>query len=381
MLYKQEYNVRQGTLPLGRQERPMNEIYRQKRRPQEQQNGRGRLAMLESEQKEIDPWAECVLAQNFEYIMEKLDCNTRKRPRRNVVDDGRKRFMALADLFARRLERAKRGKFTFLLVGRTEAGRMGPVNALLGEDVVTGDEPVPDMVRVTTYEREVAGIKFSIVDTPGFCDILVEDVKDYVCLARLQDGAPRFDGMWFVTSLLEDSISNGERRAIEMITQAYGRDAWRYAFIVFTHAGTLNPGITYQERYQQKTESVRREIARFVGEEIAKDIPAVIADNMAKPTSGNEGWLSELYLTVATRMSDQGYLSFLLATARRLKFSMVESGRKAVQYTAKNAISANNASFEDQQEQIYINEEKERKMEQRLQDYLINIANRNKIFF
>ena len=379
MLYKQEYNVRQEALPLGRQERPMNEIYRQKRRAQEQC---GRLLMPEREHKELYAWPEWMLIQNFEYIMEKLDCIARKRSRRTVVDDGRQRLMALLDLIDKRLERARRGKFTFLLVGRTGAGRMGPVNALLGEDVVTGDEVAPDMVRVTTYEREVAGIKFSIVDTPGFCDMLVEGVRDYVCLTRLQDGAPRFDGLWFVTSLLEAGISNGERRAIEMITQAYGRDAWRYGFIVFTCPEALKADSAYQEIYQQKKESVRQEIARFVGEEIAHDIPVVTADSPAKTMRASEGWLSELYLTVAMRMSDQGYLSFLLATAKRLKFSMWENSIKVVQYTAKNALPIhNNAPFENQKEHIYINEEKEQKMKQRTQDYLIAIADRSKMFF
>jgi predicted GTPase len=323
--------------------------------------------------------------QDFEYIIEKLDGNkeARKRPGRNVVDDERKRFMALAEIFAKRLERAKRGKFTFLLFGRTDAGRMGPVNALLGEEVVTGDEQFPDMVRVTAYEREAAGIRFSIVDTPGFCDAPVEEAKDFVCLARLLDGAPRFDGLWFVTSLLEASISPSEKRAIEIITCAYGEDAWRYAFIVFTCSETLELGSTYQEIYRQKTESMRREIARFAGEEIAKDIPAVIAANMPKTVPDTGGWLSELYLTVVTRMSDQGYLSFLLATARRLRFSIWKSSKVVVQYATKSAKATNTVSepFEEQRAYIFINEEKEQRMEQRMQEYLMNIAHMNKIFF
>ncbi len=387
MLDKQAYSLRREIFPLGSQEHPMNEVYKQKRR-QRVQRGGGAISLIQekgNEYKETGTWPESILTQNFEHIIEKRDDNREatKRTRRNMVDEGRQRFMALAEIFAKKLERAKRGKFTFLLVGRTDAGRIDPVNALLGEEVITGDEQVPDTLQVTAYEREIAGIKFSIVDTPGFCDVLAEKAKDYIYLTRLQDGAPRFDSLWFVTPLLDAGITDGEKRAIEMITRAYGSDAWRYALIVFTYAGTLEPGMSYQELYEQKMKRVRQEIARFVGEEIAIDIPAVAVASKAKGEFNNEGWLSELYLTVATRMSDQGYLSFLLATARRLKFSMWENSKNVIPYAMKGANSVNNLSMpsESEKEYISINEEKEQKMEQRMRDYLINVAKRNSILF
>ncbi len=372
MLDKQEYNSRQGTLQPSNQKRQINKAYAQKR-------GKGRKGeggiQLENESKEAGIWPEAVLMQNFESILEKLDGKkeARKQTRRNVVDDEGKRFMA--EVFTKRLERARRGKFTFLLVGR--AGRANPVNALLGEDVVPGDERVHDALQVITYEHKVADGNFSIIDTPGLCDTPIEYSKDYVYVTRLEDGAPRFDGMWFVTPLLEAGITDGEKRAIELITRAYGRDAWCYSLILLTYTQTLEQGAT--KIYQEKIECVRQEIARLTGEEIAAEIPAVAVASSAEIAPKRKEWLSDLYLAVSMRMSDQGYLSFLLTTAKRLKLLLLKSG--GAQSIRIHAYAANQspATVKDQEGYIYIDEEKGCKIERRIQDYLMNVAKRNSV--
>lgn len=378
MLDKQEYNLKHETLPLSNQESQNNKAYMQKGR--QGQPGRSRLPQKNGS-KEASTWPEAMLMQNFAFMIEKLDGKKKasKQARRNVVDGGGKRFMELAEVFAKRLERAKRGKFTFLLVGRAGADRAQPVNALLGEDVVPRDEQVHDTLQVTIYEQKMANSKFSIIDTPGLCDIPADYMKDYIYITRLEDGAPRFDGMWFVTPLLEAGITDGERRAIDLITRAYGSDAWRYSLIVLTYSGVSKQEMTYQKIYQEKMECVRHEIARLVGEEIAADIPAVAS--AAKITSDDKGWLSELYLTVSMRMSDQGYLSFLLSTARRLKFSPLKKYRKAVQSIriSTSCTQQPSPSLEDQESCIYIDEEKGCKIERRMRDYLTNAMKRNSI--
>ena len=369
MLDKQEYNSRQETLPLSSQKRQINNV---------QKRGKGRKGgsgmRQENELRETGIWSEAVLMQNFESIIEKLDGKreARRQARRNVVDDEGKCFMA--EVFEKRLERARRGKFTFLLVGHAGAGRANPVNALLGEEIVPGDEPKHDTLQVITYKQK--DDKYSIIDTPGLCDRPAEYRKDYVYVARLEDGAPRFDGLWFVTPLLEVGLTDGEKRAIELITRAYGRDAWRYSLIVLTYAQTLEQG--YQRIYQEKMECVRQEIARLTGAEIAAEIPAVGVASSARIVPDCKEWLSELYLAVSMRMSDQGYLSFLLTTARRLKFSLLKSGGRTTQSIRIPVCVANQplVTTKDQEGYIYIDEEKGRQIEQRMQDYLTNVAKR-----
>lgn len=368
---------------------------------------------------------EAAFAQNFAFIIEKLGVkkNSRKQIGRNVVEDEGKRFMELAEVFAKRLERARWEKFTFLLVGRAGANRAKPVNVLLSQDtaiqdteggslellclhpaapslvytrhskdssgstpskeVVPEDEQLHDTFQVTTYEHNEGESKFSIVDTPGLCNIPAEQRKDYTYQTRLEDGAPRFDGLWFVTPLLEAGITDGERYAMKLITQAYGSDAWRYAVILLTYDGVLEQEAAYQKIYQEKKESLRQEIARLVDEEVAAAIPVVPVACDAKTTPDGKEWLSELYVAVSTRMSDQGYLSFLLTTAKRLRFSLPKSPRKAAR-SIRISASASQNSFspaKNHENSICIDEEKSRAIKRRMRDYLTNVAKRNRIAF
>lgn len=328
---------------------------------------------------------EAALMQNFAFMIEKSGCkkNGRKQVRRNVVGDEGKHFMELAAVFSKRLERARREKFTFLLVGRGDANRAKPINVLIGEEVVPEDEQLHDTFQVTTYEHNDGESKFSIIDTPGLCNISTERGKDHTYQTRLEDGAPRFDGLWFVSPLLEAGITDGERRAIELITRAYGSDAWRYSLIVLTYDGVLGQENIHQKLCQEKMECIRQEIARLVDEEVAAAIPAVPVAYAAKTTPDGKEWLSELYVAVSTRISDQGYLSFLLMTTKRLKFSLSKSRRKAVQSIGISMHSSRKSSLptKDQENSICIDEEKSRAIRQRMRNYLTIVAKRNRISF
>ena len=258
---------------------------------------------------------------------------------------------------------------------------MKPVNALVDEELVSEDEQSYDTFRVTTYEHNDGESKFSIIDTPGLCNIPNERGKDYIYQARLEDGAPRFDGLLFVSPLLEAGITDGERRAIELITQAYGSDAWRYSLVILTYDGVLEQKKIYQKLYQEKMECIRQEIARLMDEEVVAAIPAVPVACAAKTTPDGKEWLSELYVAVSTRISDQGYLSFLLTTAKRLKFALPKSCRKAVQSIRISTHSSQKSSFpiKDQENSICIDEEKSRAIKRRMHDYLMTVAKRNRI--
>jgi hypothetical protein len=334
---------------------------------------------------EMGGWFEAALTQNFAFMTEKLGCkkNGRKQARRNVVEDERTYFMQMVEVFAKRLERARRKKFTFLLVGRAGAKRAKPINVLIGEEVMPEDEQLHDTFQVTTYEHNEGESKFSIIDTPGLCNISTERGKDYTYQTRLEDGAPRFDGLLFVSPLLEAGITDGERRAIELITQAYGSDAWRYSLIILTYDGALEQKNIYQKLCQEKMGCIRQEIARLVGEGVAAAVPAVPVACAAKITPDGKAWLSELYVAISTRISDQGYLSFLLRTVKRLRFSVPKSHKKAVR---SNRISTHpsqrsSTSMKNQENFICIDEEKSRAIRQRMRDYLTTIAKRNKISF
>ncbi len=340
-------------------------------------------AKQENPSLETGSWFEAALAQNFAFMIEKVGCkkNGRKQVRRNVVEDEGKYFMQMIEVFAKRLERARREKFTFLLVGRAGANRAKPINVLIREEVMPEDEQLHGTFQVTAYEHNEGESKFSIIDTPGLCNISTERGKDYTYQTRLEDGAPRFDGLLFVSPLLETGITDGERRAIELITQAYGSDAWRYSLVILTYDEVVEQGNIYQKLCQEKMGCIRQEIARLVDEEVAAAIPAVPVACAAKTTPDGKEWLSELYVAISTRISDQGYLSFLLTTAKRLKFSVPKSHKKAVQSIRISAHSSQKSSpsIKDRENSICIDEEKSRVIRRRMRNYLATIAKRNRI--
>jgi AIG1 family len=78
--------------------------------------------------------------------------------------------------------------------------------------------------------------------------------------------------MWFVSRLDETRVSRDEKQGIKLISKAFGKQAWDCSVIVFTFANSV-PVSEYKEAVDKRTELIRREIAKYVGEDIANQIP------------------------------------------------------------------------------------------------------------
>jgi GTPase SAR1 family protein len=225
----------------------------------------------------------------------------------------------LAEKF--KIERGK--KFTFLLVGRTGVGKSSTVNSLMGKTVAPVGDYEPTTMEVRNYESQIAGVKFTVIDTPGLCDDLEEKGNDYHYLERIRLDVDRIDLIWLTTRLDDTRVSSDEKRGIKLISQAFKPKIWEQAVIVFTFAGNLTPE-KYPIALENRTELIRKEIAKYAGVTIANNIPSIAVDNLTEVTPDGEQWLGELFTQVYTRMAREGAGAFFMANVERIQVPKVE---------------------------------------------------------
>lgn len=214
-------------------------------------------------------------------------------------------------------------KIVFVLAGRTGVGKSSTVNSLLGRQVAKVGKFEPTTMAVETYNHEINGINVTIVDTPGLCDDL-EESNDQEYLNMMRSKIKNMVSMWFVSRLDETRVSRDEKQGIKLISKAFGKKAWDCSVIVFTFANSV-PVSEYKEAVDKRTELIRREIAKYVGEDIANQIPSIAVDNQTDTTPDGKKWLGEFFTKVFVRGSESGSLAFAAA----MKDSLFSSSGEA----------------------------------------------------
>ncbi|MEH2326297.1 MAG: GTPase [Nostoc sp.] len=235
------------------------------------------------------------------------------------------------DLFSliKSLQKSRNQSFVFLLVGRTGVGKSSTINSLMGEPICTTGDYDPTTMEVQSYEHEINGIKFTIVDTPGLCDDIPEKGNDQKYIELIRNKVKQIDSLCFVTRLDETRVSPDERRGIEVISEAFTPEIWKHSVIIFTSANRAND---YLIDLQERTKRIQYAIAKYTGDEVASTIPSIAVDNKNQTTPDGKRWLEELYTQIFKRMSDRGALPFFLATVTRIK----KTGKKRKKQTQKN---------------------------------------------
>jgi GTP-binding protein EngB required for normal cell division len=231
-------------------------------------------------------------------------------------------FGELLIVLIEQLQLSKEKKFVFLLAGRTGVGKSSTVNSLMGQEIAPVGKYDATTMEVQDYEKEINGIKCTIIDTPGLCDDIPEKGNDQKYIEFIQNKVTQVDSLWFVTRLDDSRITSDEMRGIKVISEAFTPKIWQHAVIIFTRADKADD---YLQDLQERTKRIRAEIAKYTGDEVASEIPSVAVDNKSQTTPDGKRWLEELYTQVFVRMSQRGAIPFLMATASRVNKSQIGS--------------------------------------------------------
>lgn len=220
------------------------------------------------------------------------------------------------DFLERKVQSLTGQRLVFFVIGRAGWGKSSTVNSLVGQDVCEVSDCETMTTGVTGFDFEINGVKAIIFDTPGLCDGSGND-RTYIEKIRSEIKAP--DSMLYVNSLLENRITDNDKRGIKIISEALGIEAWKHAVIVFTFADKLSAS-EYQKKLTQRTQIVRQAIAEEIKDtDIAYQIPAVAIvnkdstqpDAKTDKTPDGKEWLGEFFTVVAERVSMKGMIALL----------------------------------------------------------------------
>lgn len=225
------------------------------------------------------------------------------------------------------LANTKNKRLVFFVVGRTGWGKSSTVNSLVGKVVSKVNDYEPETADVVGFNFEINGVKAIVYDTPGLCDGTGKD-EAYINLICSKVSNP--DSMLYV-SRLDETRSENDRRAINIISNALGPVVWQYAVIVFTFANNVHPS-QYQTRLTAKTKIIRQAIAEEIGNDnLSYRIPVVAIDNTSKTTPDGKEWLGNLFTAIVDRVSKEATVALLaMLTDSIIKRASLDRKQKAI---------------------------------------------------
>jgi ribosome biogenesis GTPase A len=286
---------------------------------------------------------------------------------------------AIEEVFSKLIEKAVKRPLTFLEVGRTGVGKSSTINTLIGRNVAEVGHLTATTMEVKTYNLVINDIKIQLIDTPGLCDDLEEKGNDLVYIDRIKRGVPNqeIDLVLFFSSLMADerSVLKDEKRAIRIISKAFGEKIWKQSVIVFTCACSRNIVLyEYQNDLKEWTKILKKEIEIYAGKDIAEQIPSVAVDNNSETTPDGQRWLGNLYTTSIQRISDLGFLQWVIATEERLVYSSNNSSGYS-DYSSYDSDYSSHSNSRAEKNKIILSENNQNELVGKSENFLGKVAN------
>ena len=125
------------------------------------------------------------------------------------------------------------------VTGRTGAGKSTLVNAMIGQKLAEeGGELDPMTSEVTCFETTVSGVRVKVWDSPGLQDGTGREAE---YIADMKAKCTDIDLCVFCVSISTTRFTSDSKevKALEKLTDAFGRGLWDHAVIALTYANEL----------------------------------------------------------------------------------------------------------------------------------------------
>ena len=234
---------------------------------------------------------------------------------------------SLRDIYSEWLSENCQNHFSILVTGKTGVGKSRLVNALVGKPVAQeGRLRTACTDTVTAHRVVIYGVEVVVWDSPGLQD---GSCNERFYLADMKQKLDRgFDVMIYCLSMTETRFQDADKNAIRIMTECFGKDLWKKAVVALNFANRISDPDEEDELayFMNEKYSWNKAIDDFLRElgidcKVLDALPVVPTGTYKKlrlPTC--ENWLSELWMSCYSVMSDSSGLTWYRINQDRVKF-------------------------------------------------------------
>ena len=229
-------------------------------------------------------------------------------------------------------------KLSFLLTGKTGVGKSRLVNALVGEDVADEGQQRDSCTNTATpYKVTKEDIDILVWDSPGLQDGNADYSNWY--LENLKDINSRYgiDVVVYCLKMDDRRFYSEDKKAIRKLTEGFGKELWKKTVIALTFANKIQDpdeidhDIYFLKEFTEWERQLRGVPSGILTElqidsQVLSALPIIPVGNYAgrpkkpKPLPNGDHWLSELWISCYSVMSDTAGIALYKISKNRLVF-------------------------------------------------------------